>query len=477
MSLVPTLEIPIPVKRKNRKQRPEAIEIGSRNDGSEMENQPGESPPSPLIQVDARRKSQTLAGTELHRVDTTESSASASVLALQAKSSIDLERGAIDNTSISKTRSLLRDKMALFNRAKQKARNKFRGISDAQTAEEDDSVSVVPPNRSDTVDSEESLTTLPAEAAAKAETEDASATQPPTLQPEPLTPSDGRSENSDASSMKSRERKVLSSSSGGSGTAKKRISNPQPQPQPQLDSAQQQQPQKRSAGTANKNASGNVPPIRVLIVEDNLINRSIMERFLRHMDVYYDVASNGEEAITMWTAAAEEKRMDGASPGNAVEGPYHIVFMDIQMPIMDGITATKHIRGLERQRRIGVWEDKGSVARMAAGGAARPASLRWRPYRNNSGGSQAGDAGDQVLSLPVVKSPVIIVALTASSLQSDRHAALAAGCNDFLTKPVSLIWLKKKIMEWGCMQALVDHEGWQRWRTLRENGAVPSLAK
>ena len=32
------------------------------------------------------------------------------------------------------------------------------------------------------------------------------------------------------------------------------------------------------------------------------------------------------------------------------------------------------------------------------------------------------------------KSPVIIVALTASSLQSDRHEALAAGCNDFLTK-------------------------------------------
>ncbi|KAJ2788211.1 response regulator [Coemansia interrupta] len=644
---VPTLEIPIPVKRKDRKQRPEAIGIVTKNDDMDMDNQAGESPPSPLIRVDPvlaksmrcatspreapvleprsdyisrldtviegesdstgnaatsvidkaaspvnspnaepnnlvatvtadqRRKSQTQADAELHRVDTTESSVSASVLALQTKTSIDLERGAIDSSSISKTRSLLRDKMALFNRAKQKARNKFRGISDAHTADDDDSVSVVPPNRSDTVDSEESLTTLPAEPAVKEEVENTPATHPLNLQPPPLTvtrpsiqiqkshqsadvdvdkplpalpaavqeiessresiaatstdsapsqtagsavpkatapnaardrkarlrarlqnaskklaesqkmaqqPTDGRSENSDASSMKSRERKVLSSSSGGSsGTTKKRISNPQPQPQPQLQSdsvqQQQQQHQGRSAGTANKNGSGNVPPIRVLIVEDNLINRSIMERFLRHMDVYYDVASNGEEAITMWTAAAEEKRQDGASPGNAVEGPYHIVFMDIQMPIMDGITATKHIRGLERQRRIGVWEDKGSVARMAAGGTARSASLRWQPYRANSGGSQAGDTSDQVLSLPVVKSPVIIVALTASSLQSDRHAALAAGCNDFLTKPVSLIWLKKKIMEWGCMQALVDHEGWQRWRTLRENAGAPSQAK
>ncbi|KAI8321877.1 CheY-like protein, partial [Martensiomyces pterosporus] len=153
------------------------------------------------------------------------------------------------------------------------------------------------------------------------------------------------------------------------------------------------------------------PPIRVLLVEDNLINRSIMERFLRHMNVSYDVASNGEEAINMWTAAAEEVRSgrDVAVPGR---GPYHIVFMDIQMPIMDGITATKHIRRLERHKRI-----------------------------------------------------VIIVALTASSLQSDRRAALAAGCNDFLTKPVSLIWLKKKIMEWGCMQALIDHDGWRKWRS------------
>ncbi|KAJ2461959.1 response regulator Mcs4, partial [Coemansia sp. RSA 2322] len=48
---------------------------------------------------------------------------------------------------------------------------------------------------------------------------------------------------------------------------------------------------------------------------------------------------------------------------------------------------------------------------------------------------------------------------------SDRRAALAAGCNDFLTKPVSLSWLKNKIMEWGCMQALIDHDGWRKWRS------------
>jgi len=99
--------------------------------------------------------------------------------------------------------------------------------------------------------------------------------------------------------------------------------------------------------------------------------------------------------------------------------------MDIQMPLMDGIDATKEIRRLER-----------SVA----------AAL-------NDNGEVVAQGNNAVPSTPFHAS-VIIVALTASSLQSDRVKALAAGCNDFLTKPVSLHWLDKKIIEWGSIKAL-----------------------
>lgn len=102
--------------------------------------------------------------------------------------------------------------------------------------------------------------------------------------------------------------------------------------------------------------------------------------------------------------------------------------MDIQLPVKDGIEATREIRALERARATGtVYE--GTPTSEISNPMTSPISS---PY----------------------ELPVIIFALTASNLQSDRVTALAAGCNDFLTKPVSLQWLNQKLVEWGSMAYL-----------------------
>ena len=121
--------------------------------------------------------------------------------------------------------------------------------------------------------------------------------------------------------------------------------------------------------------------------------------------------------------------------------------MDIQMPVMDGIQATKEIRKLEKTSGVG-------------GFPSTPQSEGQQTPSEASASTSTSDTARSATT-PSYRSSVIIVALTASSLQSDRVAALAAGCNDFLTKPVSLHWLNSKIIEWGSIKAL------QMWADIR----------
>ncbi|KAH8701800.1 putative response regulator [Talaromyces proteolyticus] len=179
---------------------------------------------------------------------------------------------------------------------------------------------------------------------------------------------------------------------------------------------------------------GTVPPINVLIVEDNVINQKLLEAFMKRLSVRWQCAPNGEVAVKKWR-----------------QGGFHLVLMDIQLPVMNGLDATKEIRRLERLNGIGVFSKTVSGRSSAASTTEPPTDSIVKEE-------------DILEDLSLFKSPVIIVALTASSLQSDRHEALAAGCNDFLTKPIGFPWLEKKVTEWGCMQALIDFEGWRKWR-------------
>lgn len=136
---------------------------------------------------------------------------------------------------------------------------------------------------------------------------------------------------------------------------------------------------------------------------------------MKRLRVRWQCAPNGEVAVKKWR-----------------EGGFHLVLMDIQLPVMNGLDATKEIRRLERLNGIGVFSKNGTPR-------ANTPSMNGRVRGEGAHDTDTPLKEEDVLSdLSLFKSPVIIVALTASSLQSDRHEALAAGCNDFLTKVCGL---------------------------------------
>lgn len=249
----------------------------------------------------------------------------------------------------------------------------------------------------------------------------------------------------------------------------KRKTKPRPSP-----SAETQKP--TLANHLSVYIDTSVPPINVLIVEDNHINMKLLEQFIRRLKVRWQTAVNGREAVNKWR-----------------QGGFHLVLMDIQLPIMSGIEATKEIRRLERVNRIGVFSHGGSSGSSTAPNSSVAVDENGELVDEEEEEEESEHDGlrpvrkEDLLEdkARLFKSPVIIVALTASNLQSDRHEALAAGCNDFLTKvrlislpltspfcvrlltciqPVNFVWFERKVKEWGCMQALIDFDGWRKWK-------------
>jgi signal transduction histidine kinase/response regulator RpfG family c-di-GMP phosphodiesterase/HAMP domain-containing protein len=121
--------------------------------------------------------------------------------------------------------------------------------------------------------------------------------------------------------------------------------------------------------------------LKVLLVEDNLTNTLVAKGILKSLGLQCDTAQNGQEAV-------EKIKTNIASP-------YSLVFMDCQMPIMDGFEATLAIRKFEE-------------------------------------------------SIP--DSPTtIIIAMTANAMTGDKEACLAVGMNDYIAKPIHRDGLLQKI--------------------------------
>ena len=120
--------------------------------------------------------------------------------------------------------------------------------------------------------------------------------------------------------------------------------------------------------------------VRILLVEDNITNQQVALGILKKLGVNADPVANGEEAI------------------KALETiPYDLVLMDVQMPVMDGFTATGHIR--DRQSAV------------------------------------------QNHDIP-------IIAMTANAMQGDRESCLNAGMNDYIAKPVFPGALAEALEKW-----------------------------
>jgi two-component system, sensor histidine kinase and response regulator len=118
---------------------------------------------------------------------------------------------------------------------------------------------------------------------------------------------------------------------------------------------------------------------RVLLAEDNEANQMVANELLSRLGIELDIANNGREAVDMVQADPNK---------------YHAVLMDMQMPEMDGLTATRVMR-----------EDP---------------ALRDLP----------------------------IIAMTANAMKSDLDACLAAGMNDFITKPIERKLLLQTLRRW-----------------------------
>ena len=151
----------------------------------------------------------------------------------------------------------------------------------------------------------------------------------------------------------------------------------------------------------------NQPPYRILIAEDNQVNRLLLRKLLVPLGFQVREAVNGEEAVKVW---------ERWQP--------HLIWMDMQMPVMDGYEATRQIKARES-----------SAMELLA--LTRNRKLKAKYQRPKT----------------------VVIALTASVFEEERTAILAAGCDDFASKPFQRENILRKIGQYLGVQYLYEDAG------------------
>jgi two-component system sensor histidine kinase/response regulator len=146
-------------------------------------------------------------------------------------------------------------------------------------------------------------------------------------------------------------------------------------------------------------------PAAIMVAEDNPVNQKVARGMLERFGCTVDLVGNGREALEAWTRKA-----------------YDLVFMDCQMPEMDGFQATRAIRRRETTMvRRSTFDVPGSLNSSDQNLAPRTSHLARR---------------------------IPIIAMTANAMDGDRQRCLEAGMDGYLSKPISAEAMEEVLRQW-----------------------------
>jgi PAS domain S-box-containing protein len=194
-------------------------------------------------------------------------------------------------------------------------------------------------------------------------------------------------------------------------------------------------------------------PRDILLAEDNEVNRMVVVRILEKLGHRVHAVANGFEALQALQ-----------------QGRYDLILMDVQMPKMDGLEATRRIRtaGVHGSRFNGSTVEEREVHGSRFNGSTVEETEVQRTSVGATGGRPSDYSPDAThpgnTTTPTMNREPLnrerripIIALTAHAMQEDREKCLAAGMNDYLTKPVRPPEVEVMLAKWLSGESAAKH--------------------